>query len=154
MEILLKSATFPAFSRCPRTFRAKSIKPLKVSVKPPPLDFDFRSEILQESRSAIARTCPELLDLADAGSLVLIEKRQYGPVPAWRTEFVEPEAIWLVGTSHISGESAAEVERVVRAVKPDNVVVELCRSRQVQFSGGSRSDYDKFLRILNSVLTK
>ena len=87
---------------------------------------------MQDSRAAIAKTHPELLDLANNGNLVLIEKRLYGPVPSWRSEFVEPEAIWLVGTTHISQESAMEVERVVHAVKPDNVVVELCRSRQVQ----------------------
>lgn len=81
------------------------------------------------SRATIAKTRPHLLDLADKGTLVLIEKRQFGPVPTWRTDFVEPEAIWLVGTTHITPESADDVERVVRAVKPDNVVVELCRSR-------------------------
>ena len=86
---------------------------------------------MDDSRAKIAQTHPQLLDLANNGSLVLIEKSQYGPVPAWRTEFVEPEAIWLVGTTHISEESAEEVERVVQTVKPDNVVVELCRSRQV-----------------------
>lgn len=86
---------------------------------------------MEGSRAKIAKTHPELLDLASNGSLVLIEKRQFGPVPSWRTEFVEPEAIWLVGTTHISQESAMEVERVVQAVKPENVVVELCRSRQV-----------------------
>lgn len=42
---------------------------------------------------------------------------------------MEPEAIWLIGTTHTSRESAVDVERVVRAVNPDNVVVELCRSR-------------------------
>ena len=74
---------------------------------------------------------PELMDLVESGALVVIDKRRFGPVPSWRREFVEPEAIWLIGTSHISEESAVNVERVVRAVKPDNVVVELCRSRQV-----------------------
>ena len=41
----------------------------------------------------------------------------------------EPLEIYVVGTSHISQQSAADVERVIRSVKPDNVVVELCRSR-------------------------
>lgn len=50
-------------------------------------------------------------------------------MPIWRSEFVEPEVIWLIGTIHTSSESATHVERVVQAVKPDNVVVELCRSR-------------------------
>lgn len=67
--------------------------------------------------------------MADNGSLVLVQKSQFGPVPDWRAEFVEPEAIWLIGTTHTSRESAVDVERVVRAVNPDNVVVELCRSR-------------------------
>ncbi|CDP05247.1 unnamed protein product [Coffea canephora] len=109
----------------------------KVSVKPPPPEFDFRTEILSGSQTAIAETHPELLDLANNGSLVLVTKNQYGPVPSWRTEFAEPEAIWLFGTTHISKESADDVGRVIRAVKPDNVVVELCRSRQVVAHHGS-----------------
>lgn len=71
----------------------------------------------------------ELMDLAADGTLVRIAKHRFGPVPAWRTEFVEPEEIWLLGTSHLAAESASDVERVVRALMPDNVVVELCRSR-------------------------
>ncbi|KAF9671961.1 hypothetical protein SADUNF_Sadunf12G0104800 [Salix dunnii] len=129
METLLK-IPFPVFSNNPHILTTKPTKPLKVSIKPPPPDFDFRSEILQESRATISRTYPELVDLANDGTLLLIEKKIFGPVPSWRTEFVEPEAIWLVGTTHISSQSAAQVERVVRAVKPDNVVVELCRSRR------------------------
>lgn len=128
METMLK-IPFPIFSNNPHILTTKPTKPLKVSIKPPPPDFDFRSEILQESRATISRTYPELLDLANDGTLLLIEKKLFGPVPSWRTEFVEPEAIWLVGATHISSQSAAEVERVIRAVKPDNVVVELCRSR-------------------------
>ncbi|KAM5557258.1 hypothetical protein ABKV19_024580 [Rosa sericea] len=122
-------STFPIFHTNPVFFTRKPLRPIKVSIKPPPPDFDFRSEILEDSRATIAKTYPELLDLAENGSLFLVDKSRFGPVPAWRTEFVEPEAIWLVGTTHISQDSALEVERVVRAVKPDNVVVELCRSR-------------------------
>ncbi|XP_062152591.1 uncharacterized protein LOC133860934 isoform X1 [Alnus glutinosa] len=127
METLQSS--FSIFTSNPFPLATKPLKPSKVSIKPPPPDFDFRTEILDDSIAIIAQTQPELLDLAQNGNLVLIEKRRYGPVPAWRTEFVEPEAIWLVGTSHISQESVVDVERVVRAVKPDNLVVELCRSR-------------------------
>nr|GME20373.1 traB domain-containing protein isoform X1 [Ipomoea batatas] len=100
-----------------------------IIISPPPPDFDFRTQILGDSRATIAETQPELLDLADNGSLVVISKRQYGAVPPWRTEFVEPDAIWLIGTTHTSQDSAVDVERVIRAVRPDNVVVELCRSR-------------------------
>lgn len=78
-----------------------------------------------------AASHPDLMDLVDEGRLVLVEKGRFGPVPEWRKEFVEPESIWLVGTSHASQKSVADVERVIRALRPDNVVVELCRSRQV-----------------------
>ena len=54
---------------------------------------------------------PELLDLADEGSLVVIRKSQFGPVPEWRSEFVEPEVIWLLGTNHVSKKSAVDAER-------------------------------------------
>ncbi|XP_010662527.1 uncharacterized protein LOC100250288 isoform X1 [Vitis vinifera] len=129
METL--ASTFPIFTANPNFHTTKPSKPSKVSVsiKPPPPDFDFRAQILEDSRATIAQTHPQLLDLADNGSLVVIEKRLFGPVPAWRTEFVEPEEIWLLGTTHISSFSAADVERVVEVVNPDNVVVELCRSR-------------------------
>lgn len=130
MNTLLNSS-FPIFSATPKFLYRKPFKAFNVSIKPPPPDFDFRADILTESTARIGRTHPQLSDLAENGTLVLVEKRQFGPVPAWRTEFVEPEEIWLVGTTHISPESAAAVERVVRAVSPDNVVVELCRSRQV-----------------------
>ncbi|KAK6135296.1 hypothetical protein DH2020_030938 [Rehmannia glutinosa] len=101
---------------------------LRYSVPTP--NFNFKNEILDISTAAIAETHPGLLDLAKNGTLVMIKKSQYGPVPPWRSEFVEPEAIWIIGTNHISRESSSDVERVISAVRPDNVVVELCRSRQ------------------------
>ncbi|XP_021765182.1 traB domain-containing protein isoform X1 [Chenopodium quinoa] len=102
----------------------------KASIKAPPPGFDFRSsQIFSDSRAVISGAHPELLDLVDMGSLVLVQKNQFGPVPSWRAEFVEPDEIWLVGTSHIDEGSSLDVERVVRAIRPDNVVVELCRSR-------------------------
>ncbi|PHU17460.1 hypothetical protein BC332_13155 [Capsicum chinense] len=103
----------------------------RVSIKPPPSNFDFKNEFFSASRDAIEEAQPGLLDLADNGTLFLIKKSQFGPVPPWRSDFVEPEAIWLIGTNHLSMESAVDVERVIRAVRPENVVVELCRSRQV-----------------------
>nr|GLL21104.1 traB domain-containing protein isoform X1 [Ipomoea trifida] len=122
----------------PHKFRTKKLSCgcgvwSSIIISPPPPDFDFRTQILGDSRATIAETQPELLDLADNGSLVVISKRQYGAVPPWRTEFVEPDAIWLIGTTHTSQDSALDVERVIRAVRPDNVVVELCRSRQAKY---------------------
>ncbi|CAL9098552.1 unnamed protein product [Musa textilis] len=108
----------------------------KASIRPPPSGFDYKAEVMQDSRAATAAAHPELMDLVEDGSLVLVEKGRFGPVPSWRTEFVEPEAIWLIGTSHLSEKSASDVERVARAVRPDNVVVELCRSRQTTFRAG------------------
>ncbi|XP_020114567.1 uncharacterized protein LOC109728551 isoform X3 [Ananas comosus] len=101
----------------------------KVAIRPPPPGFDYKSAVLDDTRSAAAAGHPELMGLVEGGALALVEKRRFGPVPSWRREFVEPDAIWLVGTHHLSRQSSADVERVVRALRPDNVVVELCRSR-------------------------
>ncbi|KAL3645269.1 hypothetical protein CASFOL_010449 [Castilleja foliolosa] len=65
----------------------------------------------------------------------MIEKTQYGPVPPWRSDFVEPVAIWITGANHISRESAGDVGRAISALRPDNVVVELCRSRLILRAG-------------------
>uniref|UniRef100_A0A7C9AJG9 TraB domain-containing protein n=1 Tax=Opuntia streptacantha TaxID=393608 RepID=A0A7C9AJG9_OPUST len=112
----------------------KPIKPITftcaASIEPPPTGFDFRSsDVFSLSRATISESYPELLDLVDMGCLILIQKEQFGPVPKWRAGFVEPEEIWLLGTTHIDRASALHVDRVVRALRPDNVVVELCRSR-------------------------
>ncbi|KAG5409438.1 hypothetical protein IGI04_005757 [Brassica rapa subsp. trilocularis] len=132
MKLLSNPLTFPFFTSEPLASKP-FFKPIKASVQAPPPDFDFRNSLASDSRTAIASTFPELLDLADNGTLILVQKQSFGPTPRWRKEFVEPESIWLVGTSHISQESASHVERVVRTVKPDNVAVELCRSRKVFF---------------------
>ncbi|GAA0169776.1 hypothetical protein LIER_24183 [Lithospermum erythrorhizon] len=117
-----------------------------VIIKPPPPDFDFRTSILSNSTATISKSHPELLDLAQNGSLVVVEKSQYGPVPSWRSEFVEPEVIWILGTNHISECSSIDVKRVIRAVRPDNVVVELCRSRAGIMYTSSDGEMDKGLR--------
>ena len=41
----------------------------------------------------------------------------------------EPELVFIVGTAHVSRQSARDVERVIAAVRPCAVVVELCKSR-------------------------
>lgn len=37
--------------------------------------------------------------------------------------------VFLVGTIHLAQSSADAVKRVIECIKPDNVVVELCRTR-------------------------
>ena len=99
-----------------------------VVVSPPPPSYDFRAESKAFSRSQIESTCPELLDLVDSGTLVVVPKAT--DYVERRTDgYQEPELVYLVGTAHVSRKSAADVARVIAAVKPQNVVVELCRSR-------------------------
>ncbi|WOL05245.1 traB domain-containing protein isoform X1 [Canna indica] len=126
------SSSFPLFpspSPSPFPCRLWRSRNPKASIRAPPPGFDYKAEMLQDSRSAVAAAHPELMDLVEDGALVLVDKGRFGPVPSWRAEFVEPEVIWLIGTSHLSEKSALDVERVARALRPDNVVVELCRSR-------------------------
>ncbi|RCV32076.1 hypothetical protein SETIT_6G228900v2 [Setaria italica] len=89
----------------------------------PPPCFDYRAALLAYARRRLR-------------ALVRVPRRRFGPVPAWRP----PD---FLGTSHLSPESVAdvEVERVLRAVEPDNVVVELCRSRQELESSLQSWDY-------------
>jgi pheromone shutdown protein TraB len=69
-----------------------------------------------------------LKDLLDSGALIVIERRK--DYSERRTDgYVEPEMIYLLGTSHVSETSAEHVRRVAQAVKPQSVVVELCRGR-------------------------
>ncbi|KAG1359185.1 traB domain-containing protein [Cocos nucifera] len=105
------TTTFPSSNGFRLRSRGRWWNP-KVSIRPPPPGFDYKSEVLEDSRLAVAATNPKLMDLVESGALVVIEKGRFGPVPGWRREFVEPEAIWLIGTSHISEESAVNVERV------------------------------------------
>jgi hypothetical protein len=63
-----------------------------------------------------------------AGSLVVVQR------PALYVErrtdgYREPEVILVLGTAHLSDKSARDAKRLVAAVRPQNVVVELCRSR-------------------------
>ncbi|KAK9028243.1 hypothetical protein V6N11_068052 [Hibiscus sabdariffa] len=137
MDALLKSS-FPIFSANPKFLSTNHVKPFKVSVKPPPPDFDFRADILAESTARIGQTHPQLADLAGNGTLVLVQKPQFGPVPAWRSEFVEPEAIWLVGLTTWWSNSA-EAEFIFRAgimyISTDVNNEEQLRSNMFSLSG-------------------
>ncbi|XP_062192899.1 uncharacterized protein LOC133896336 isoform X2 [Phragmites australis] len=111
------------------------------AIPPPPPCFDYRAAVLADTRAAAADS-PALAGLVESGALVRVPRRRFGPVPAWRPpDFLEPEDVWILGTSHLSPESVADVERVLRAVRPDNVVVELCRSRAgIMYVSGDASD--------------
>ncbi|KAK9829523.1 hypothetical protein WJX72_006314 [[Myrmecia] bisecta] len=99
-----------------------------LKVSGPPASFDFREATDSTTRELVAARYPELLDLVQEGTLVAV------PRPAdyheRRTDgYQEPELVFVVGTAHVSTKSAEDVRRVITAVEPDNVVVELCRSR-------------------------
>ncbi|CAM9652662.1 unnamed protein product, partial [Phaeothamnion confervicola] len=43
--------------------------------------------------------------------------------------YLEPLQLFLLGTSHVADQSALDVRRLIAAVRPESVVVELCKSR-------------------------
>lgn len=60
--------------------------------------------------------------------------------------------IYLVGTAHVSKESAAEVRDVIGLVKPNVVMVELCPGRAARLrSSQPTSELDIFKRLLASI---
>lgn len=50
-----------------------------------------------------------------------VERREDG--------YREPEVVLILGTAHLSNKSARDTRRLIEHVRPQNVVVELCRSR-------------------------
>ncbi|AOW80023.1 TraB family protein [Halodesulfurarchaeum formicicum] len=58
------------------------------------------------------------------------------------TDTSEQGSVRVVGTAHISEESAAEVESVIEAEQPDVVAVELDENRYRQFKGKDPEDID------------
>lgn len=80
----------------------------RCGVTPPPGEYDFRAETSAQTRIAVRRLHPELMDLVEEGTLVIVhrpleymERRSDG--------YVEPEVVYLVGTAHLSKLSAAQV---------------------------------------------
>ena len=75
--------------------------------------------------------------LLDAGRLVRVSpgprklpgEPGSGYTSAASIGHVEPEEIFVLGTSHLSERSVIEVEAAIELLRPDAVVVELCRSR-------------------------
>ena len=86
---------------------------------------------MEATRAAAAeRGLPAgLQTLVDRGALVLhrrpemyVERRRPGA-------YEEPREVWVLGTLHTSEASAAAARELVEALRPEAVVVELCRSR-------------------------
>ena len=112
----------------------------------PPDSYDFRADVADETRRLVAERYPSLLPLAESGVLIAWRRgfaATASAAAALRGEVApaagappEPEIVLVLGVAHASARSAADVDAVVRAVRPDNVVVELCRSRASLLGGG------------------
>ncbi|GMH40126.1 hypothetical protein BSKO_08030 [Bryopsis sp. KO-2023] len=96
-------------------------------VEGPPETFTLAKNS-DQTREHVKTNFPELLDLVDDGSLAVhlrpddyVERRADG--------YKEPLEVFVLGTCHYSQKSADDALRLIEAVCPENVVVELCRSR-------------------------
>lgn len=65
---------------------------------------------------------------ANAGNLV-VYKRPASYRERRTDGYQEPQLIFILGTAHVSQQSADDVTQLIEAVQPDAVVVELCKSR-------------------------
>ncbi|KAI8463792.1 MAG: TraB family-domain-containing protein [Monoraphidium minutum] len=119
-----------------RTAAHAAAAPAPLLLSGPPAGYDFRADIMPDTRDIIGRSHPELQDLVDEG--VLVAHRRPAAYAERRTDgYREPEVVYLVGTAHVSAKSADDVRRVVQAVQPEAVVVELCRSRTALLHAGA-----------------
>lgn len=136
------SASASALSRrCRTTARAAQAASTAAAaaaalVPPPPAEYDFRADIGPDTRRIVAATYPELTDLVDSGALVVHARPSDYSERRHAEGYVEPELVFLVGTAHVSERSAEDVARVISAVRPECVVVELCRSRAAALGDG------------------
>jgi pheromone shutdown protein TraB len=110
-------------------------------VRGPPSYYNHRTQLRQQSLSFIQQHHPELTDLVQSGNLIVfqrpatyVERREDG--------YKEPELIYILGTSHLSSKSSKDVVRLINTVHPENVVVELCRSRSASLLANNNSDSD------------
>lgn len=77
-------------------------------VRPPPSDYDFRAETSDGTQEMVQRLYPELMDLVEDGTLVIV-KRPPDYVERRSDGYVEPEVVYIVGTAHMSKLSANQV---------------------------------------------
>eukprot|EP00898_Chlorokybus_atmophyticus_P002794 jgi/Chlat1/3515/Chrsp23S08823 len=106
--------------RTPTACSAGTVQPAPLKLTGPPKEWDWRAATRDDTLRLTRLHCPSLLPLAECGALTVVPRSAL--YVERRTDgYVEPERIWLVGTSH--------VREVITAAKPGCVVVELCRSR-------------------------
>eukprot|EP00803_Ostreobium_quekettii_P008793 evm.model.scf_1020.2 EVM.evm.TU.scf_1020.2 scf_1020:47717-50858(+) len=94
----------------------------------PPADFDLKNVCKKQSQQYIEENFPTLLNLVEDGKLLVYLR------PSDYTErrvdgYQEPLEVFVLGTSHFSAQSECNVDRLIKTVEPESVVVELCRSR-------------------------
>jgi pheromone shutdown protein TraB len=93
----------------------------------PPPSYDHRAAT-SSAGAALALAHPSLAPLI-ADGLLLALPRPDAYVERRTDGYEAPRAVWLLGTAHLSRRSAADVAAAVAALRPNAVVVELCRSR-------------------------
>ncbi|CAI7781805.1 unnamed protein product, partial [Closterium sp. NIES-53] len=100
--------------------------------EPPVLGFDYRKATAETTYSIVAERYPDLMDLVRRGVLVVVqqpvEDDEAGGTDTSSSHRL-PREIFILGTTHVSETAAEDAMRVVRSVQPQNVVVELCKSR-------------------------
>lgn len=94
----------------------------------PPATYEHTALLQKPTLDLVRQRWPQLEDLASDGTLIAIP-RASDYVERRADGYQEPELVLLVGTAHVSQRSAADVERVIKVVRPENVVVEVCASR-------------------------
>ena len=100
----------------------------------PPADFSV-AEATVEDCAALAAAHPLLAPLIAEGMVTAL-RRPTG-VPERRSDgYREPSLVVLIGVAHLSTRSPADVRHVIGVLRPQCVVVELCRSRQQQLYDG------------------
>ena len=105
-----------------------SAQPASLPLAGPPPAFDHRKQLKAITQELVNARYPALAPLVESGTLVAIP-RSAAYVERRSDGYQEPDLIFIVGTAHISPQSAADVQAVIAAVRPDSVVVELCKSR-------------------------
>lgn len=86
--------------------------PAAPGVTPPAWDYDFRAATATASAQTVAVAHPELVDLVEEGTLVVV-RRPPDYVERRSDGYVEPEVVYLVGTAHLSTLSAAQVLQII-----------------------------------------